>query len=102
MLGSMKLRKFLRSVGGAVNPAELKQSGFDVKKMVKAGLIVLAGLGIVLAIVFVVLPSVWGFWQKNPQTKTADRQPLTYTLINETDSAWKGVVLELEGATVVA
>lgn len=100
MLGLMKLRKFLKRVGGQVNPNDLKETGFDFQRVVKLGLLAFAGLAAVLIMVFIVWPIVRAK-PKAQQPKTTETQkephlrttPLTYKLKNSTQSDWNEVQL---------
>lgn len=95
----MKRKKFQQRWTQLVGTKELKEAGFDAPLFLRRGLLALAALTLILGIIFIAVPSYWGFWRKGNQSSTNDNErTLTFNLDNTTPKDWKGVTLILDGA----
>lgn len=92
----MKLRKFLKRVGGEVSPKDLKDGGFDFNKVVRIGLVSLGVFALALILIFIVWPLVGNRAKKSSQ-ESVKEIPLTYTITNSSAADWKGVKAIVKG-----
>lgn len=99
MLSLMSLKKFQKRYKELVGVKELKAAGFDAPKFLKRGLLIFAGLTLILATIFIITPSYWGFWRKDTsQSENKARKALTFAVANQSSKEWKDVELILENA----